>query len=177
MASFASTFFSTSTKALLRRLVEVLHPKSLASHTVLFSLAPSPTISQTELQELVSHLTAYPNSIGCLSAPIRVRSRADPQRRATQNAADEWRDTTVCSVATFDNTLVVPFWSEIPGKEATQVGRWHAFRKREDTAPDLMQAAMQEEGREMDWEDVWAQKSSSLVLPEGLDALRCVHCT
>lgn len=82
----------------------------------------------------------------------------------------------MCSIATFDSALAVPFWSEIPGKEATQVGRWHAFRKREEVAPDLVQAAMQEEGREVDWENVWAQKSSAPALPEDLGALRCVYC-
>ena len=73
----------------------------------------------------------------------------------------------MCSVAVFDADAARPFRSTIPGKEPVQVGRWHAFRKREGARVEEMPA----ESTGVDWESVWARKTVH-ELPAELQDLR-----
>ena len=75
------------------------------------------------------------------------------------------------SVAVFDSQVVTPFRSTIKGKEPVQVGRWHAFRRRNESSEELQ---LPEDSTGIDWESVWARKSVNTLPPE-LEALKYVH--
>lgn len=91
-------------------------------------------------------------------------------KRASTTLQRGDQEHTLCSVAIFDNKLVTPFRSTIPGKEVTQVGRWHAFRKGEDAKLD--DHGLPQEGSKVDWESVWAQKETRPERPDELRHLR-----
>ena len=134
------------------------------SHTVLFSISPAPSWSESALTEVVTSLTSSPQSLGCLSSPIKLH---EPRKLPT--AAEKSREEhALCSVAIFDSKVVTPFLSTIPGREAPQVGRWHAVRKGND-------AKLQDHEvppSNVDWESIWAQKEDQYALPEELRQLR-----
>lgn len=166
-----STMYVTAKSYLSRSVPEILHrlgklsTLDLQAHTVLFSISPAPSCSNTELTELVTLITALPSTLGCLSAPVNLRGPMKPTHAEAGY--------TLCSVAVFDRQNVTPFRSTIPGKEATQVGRWHAFRKGEDAKLD--DHGLPREGSEVDWESVWAQKEYEHERPKQLKHLRLVN--
>jgi hypothetical protein len=69
----------------------------------------------------------------------------------------------------------MPFYSDIPGRPETQVGRWHAMRKRgdEEKALEGSELALLDE-ENVDWESVWSRSVSGDALPVSLRELRCV---
>ena len=83
-------------------------------------------------------------SVGCLSAPTHP------------NAPIAY------SVAFFHMGKAMPFWSEIPGRPESQVGRWHAMRKKGDKESSLgwIELALLEE-ENVDWERVWSRSVAS----------------
>jgi hypothetical protein len=165
MALFASTYASHSGRQLLRQLTSIPHLKSPdPAHTLLFSIAPSAGLANDALADIVSLLNAHPRAVGCLAAPISLpRSRTPSARACTQS---------VCSVAVFDAGAATPFRSTIPGKEAVQVGRWHAFRKKDDDETALATPLPNEPSSHIDWERVWARKTPH-ALPAALQPLKC----
>ncbi|EKM48877.1 uncharacterized protein PHACADRAFT_59601, partial [Phanerochaete carnosa HHB-10118-sp] len=98
-------------------------------------------------------------AVGCLSAPLL---QLEYEGTTTNNP-------TICSVATFDEKTATPFRSTIPGKEPIQVGRWHAFRKR-DEKTSLESLPQESEG--INWESVWAKNRSAPDVPPELRGLR-----
>ncbi|GJE91814.1 hypothetical protein PsYK624_079650 [Phanerochaete sordida] len=155
MSLSATTFVSRSWEQILRQLTTLPHLSSASSsQTLLFSLSPAPDLPQDALSALVRILTQQPGAIGCLSAPLRPRGAA--------------LTPTVCSVAALDGARATPFRSTLPGKEPTQVGRWHAFRKRDDRAP---LEPLPQEAQGVDWEAVWAKQAAPPPLPAELRAL------
>ena len=70
----------------------------------------------------------------------------------------------------------MPFWSEIPGRPETQVGRWRAMRKKGDEESSLgwTELALLEE-ENVDWEGVWSCSVSGDASPASLRELRCVY--
>ena len=85
----------------------------------------------------------------------------------------------VYSVAFFHGGKAMPFWSEIPGRPESQVGRWHAMRKKGDKENSLgwTEVALLEE-ENVDWERVgvvalpatrhlrrWGNSGACLLLP------------
>lgn len=157
------TYVAHDIRSLIRSLTKLPSQLSVSDekHTLLFSLAPSPDVSQNDLSELVQALNAHPRTVGCLSAS---------HHELLEPRAHQKRPTHV-SIAAFHRHLVVPFRSTIPGKEPTQVGRWHAFRKREDATAH---AQLPEQSTGVDWERIWAKKETAEVPPE-LEELRCVR--
>ena len=69
----------------------------------------------------------------------------------------------------------MPFWSDIPGRPETQVGRWHAMRKKGDEKRSWggSELALLEE-ENVDWESVWNRSVAGNALPASLRELRCV---
>ncbi|KIP03728.1 hypothetical protein PHLGIDRAFT_37276 [Phlebiopsis gigantea 11061_1 CR5-6] len=78
---------------------------------------------------------------------------------------------TVCSVAAFDARNATPFRSTIPGKEPTQVGRWHAFRNKGVESPHI---ELPNDSRGVDWETVWAQPQTGDTTPS-ISELSTLH--
>ncbi|KAF8890772.1 hypothetical protein BD779DRAFT_1517001 [Infundibulicybe gibba] len=158
MALHTRTFLTRNITGLLSQLSELvqLYPRHKTDHTFLFSL--SPNIPSSDLSTAVSHLTQLGSqSLGCLSAPL-----------------PGYGDHVACAVALFDSGSVVPFRSTIQGRAEVQVGRWHAFRKRDDTTgvDDAREyALMGDSTHPVDWENVWNRNMGGEQLPDELQDL------
>ncbi|KAI0917578.1 hypothetical protein AcW1_007253 [Taiwanofungus camphoratus] len=155
MALYMSTILSRTTSDIISHLAHIR--ASFASHVALFTLSVSPHSDSSEVSALVSTLTSLSShSAGCLSANL--------------NPENSIKEHILCSVAIFDSGKATPFRSTIPGKPAVQVGRWHSFRKRDEQ--DLANATHTgDDLADINWEDVWARKTSSKALPSALQAL------
>ncbi|KAF8257491.1 hypothetical protein EI94DRAFT_1817694 [Lactarius quietus] len=70
---------------------------------------------------------------------------------------------------------VTPFWSDIPGRPVTQVGKWHAMRERGGEERTLQGGELASlEGENVDWERVWSRSVAGDALPASLRELRQV---
>ena len=150
MLELCRTYVARNATHLIQKLNDIKIIGS-PSHTLLFSISPSPSLPEAELGKLVSTVSKHPKSIGCLSGPIR-----------TNNFRNDVPIPTVCSIAAFDARNATSFRSTIPGKEPTQVGRWHAFRNRDAASPQ-MELPKDSEG--IDWESVWAKPQTNGTTP------------
>lgn len=139
---------------------------SSKSHTVLFTISPAQSWPGSSLSEVVTKLSSSASSLGCLSAPIKLQM----QKKSSQTAERNLEENALCSVAIFDSQIATPFLSTIPGREAPQVGRWHALRK--DVDAKLQDDQVPQSG--VDWESIWAQKENQHDLPEELRHIRWV---
>lgn len=127
-------------------------------HPFLFSLSAN----APELQTLVSRLTTFSSqTTGCLSAPL------------PGPASDGLIS---CSIGLFDVKKATPFRSIIPGRAAPQVGRWHAFRQRDDPAQEFPPGMEEGLAEGVNWADVWDRSAGNNLLPLELQALMCVSC-
>ncbi|KAI0060347.1 hypothetical protein BV25DRAFT_1908395 [Artomyces pyxidatus] len=146
----ASTIFTHNPSSILTYLKHL--PPELASHPLLFTL--SSNTPQRSLSPLVSALTAVStvDNVGCLSAAFPERQASSRQRIA-------------CSLAFFDKHTATLFRSTIRGRAETQVGRWHAMRKKEDARQ--LDSDHELEG-EVKWEDVWSRSEREDELPPEL---------
>jgi hypothetical protein len=141
-------------------------PSSRISRVSLYRSAPTPSSShypptpQPPLSPLITALTSLSasSSVACLSAAAHPNAPI------------------ACSVAFFHKSDATPFYSDIPGRPETQVGRWHAMRKRGDDEKALggSELALLEEN--VDWERIWSRSAAGDALPASLRELRCV-CT
>lgn len=83
-------------------------------------------------------------------------------------------DLVACSVATFAPKSFALFRSEIPGREKSQVGRWHppnleAYeQKQKNTVDSAVEGAASLPGHDGNWSDVWGMNDTWSGLPEGL---------
>ena len=132
-------------------------------HVPLFTLSVSSSIEQSQMQDLATRLsTLSPHAVGCLSAPIPSSSEA-------------LRAGVACSLAVFHKDNTIAFRSEIPGRNAPQVGRWHAFRKKDQDPKGFgTGAAAQTDADDVNWEDVWAKHVDVPPLPSELQSIQCV---
>ncbi|KAJ7581147.1 hypothetical protein C8J56DRAFT_833097, partial [Mycena floridula] len=102
---------------------------------LLFSL--SANCNEADLSRLVSKLTSFSDqTIGCISSPTYAGQVS-------------------CSLALFDRKSSVFFRSTIPGRVPTQVGRSHAFRKKD-----------WKEQLPMDWTGRWETNARHQPPPE-----------
>jgi len=129
-----------------------------SNHSVIFAL----NANAPELPALVSRLTKLSaQTIGCLSAPLPGLSS---------------EGLISCSLAVVDSRNTISFRSTIPGRPAPQVGRWHAFRQRDDKSekqlPPGMESGLSES---MNWDDIWDRSAGGNTLPKELQASRCVY--
>lgn len=121
------------------------------SRVLLFALSSNaPDVSQTvhQLQLLAT------KSVGCLSAP-------------------EHPDLVSCSVGLLDARKATMFRSEIPGRAAAQVGRWHSpKRMQEETTVPADDSMPLDFGAS--WQEVWSKGVSIPPLPQELGKLQPV---
>lgn len=160
MAILTRTLLAASPTALLSSLSQ-LSALISPSHTVIFAL--SANVPTADLESLLNGLSAIaPRSLGCLSAPLPPRA-GHTSKNVPQIS---------CSIGSFPDATCVPFRSIIPGKRAPQVGRWHAFREKDDVIAPSRGMRELEEG--VNWEDVWAGAGTRATpsLPKELESLR-----
>jgi hypothetical protein len=152
MSIHAVTVLARSSTAILSHISRL--SKLYPDHPLAFAL--SPNVQSQDLSKLVKGLTEFSSqSIGCLSSPLPGST--------SQSLIS-------CSLAIFDPEQSVLFRSEIAGKAAPQVGRWHAFRKKDDV-PSQIEG--QEELKEsVNWGDVWNRNTGDNPLPEQLQSLK-----
>ena len=152
---YSSTILARNASSLLTRLTRL--PTELSAHPLLFTLSTNAPIAS--LSPLVSTLSSLSvsGSVGCLSAAAHPGAPI------------------ACSLAFFRKDHAVPFYSDIPGRPETQVGRWHAMRKggEEQRAFRGSELALLEE-ENVDWESIWNRSGAGDVLPSSLRGLRCV---
>ncbi|KAF8868647.1 hypothetical protein CPB85DRAFT_906012 [Mucidula mucida] len=141
MPIHACIVVSRSASAVLQHIQKL--SGSFTRHTLLFAL--SPNVASTDLSNIVSNVTALSkNSVGCLAAPTHGP------------------DLITCSLAFFDPDSCIPFRSTIAGTPIPQVGRWHSFRKKDESYKSL---------ENVDWEDVWSRRTSTDPLPDELQGV------
>jgi len=148
------TIISRSPSNILKHIERLKKTTNFHNSSILFTV--SPPSSSSDLSDLVDALTTWPNAntIGCLTSPTHS-------------------DTVTCSIAFFENQRSVLFRSTIPGREQTQVGRWHSFRKPQSRDTSLNVASLldkREQGR--NWDDIWNTGGHEDVeLPEELQGV------
>ncbi|KAK1232380.1 hypothetical protein PQX77_004502, partial [Marasmius sp. AFHP31] len=150
MATIATTILSRSTSTIISHLTrfKATHYDP-ARHSLFFTL--SPPSSNEDLASLVNSLTSFSEkNVGCISSSEQSHSQ----------------DVITCSVALLDNSNTSLFRSTIPGREMTQVGRWHAYAQK-DNKPRLTERELDtlgwspsangrvSGGGGVDWEVVW----------------------
>ncbi|KAF8258886.1 hypothetical protein EI94DRAFT_1669339 [Lactarius quietus] len=150
---YSSTILARNASSILSHLSHI--PTSLRAHPLLFTLSTNtPTASLSPLVSALSSLSAS-SSVGCLSA-------------ATHPGA-----LIACSLSFFRKGEATPFWSDIPGRPETQVGRWHAMRERGNEERTFQSGELALlEGENVDWERVWSRSVAGDALPESLRELR-----
>ncbi len=150
---YSSTILARNPSCILSRLSRL--PAELGAHPLLFALSSNaPTSSLSSLVSALSALSAS-GSVGCLSAAAHPGAPI------------------ACSLAFFRKGLATPFYSNIPGRPETQVGRWHAMRKKgeETDKGQGIELALEEEN--VDWERIWSRSLTGDALPSSLRGLRC----
>ncbi|KAN0127973.1 hypothetical protein V8E53_014227 [Lactarius tabidus] len=150
---YSSTILARNASSILSHLSHL--PTELSAHPLLFTLSTNTPIAS--LSTLVTTLTSLSvsSSVGCLS------SAAHPSAPIA------------CSLAFFRKGHATPFYSDIPGRPETQVGRRHAMRKKgdEERALGASEFALLEE-ENVDWERVWSRGVAGDALPASLRELR-----
>lgn len=131
----------------------------LSQHPLLYTISVSQNTRSSDLSTLVTSLKGLSRrSVGCLSA-------------AVPSAGPSWRQHTSVSLAAFDERYAALFRSTIPGRKATQVGRWHAMHK--DAQPDPEEPA--HDGSMPDWDTALSQAYDGQALPTELQSLRWAY--
>ncbi|KAF8650341.1 hypothetical protein AX16_005282 [Volvariella volvacea WC 439] len=187
MPLYASTFLAPRTASSLSALLSQLKTlsKEYRNHPALFSLSAYTSnnvpLEPEELSPLIETLTTFSQAgnIGCLSGPIPEPPSLQQLTYHETRAHDKEHGFISCSLAVFDKDRTKLFRSTIPGKEVTQVGRWHAFRKRDEleppfsteTGPMLRGVKENQSERGIDWENVWDSYGEG-ELPEGLKTVK-----
>ncbi|KAH9829639.1 uncharacterized protein C8Q71DRAFT_717897 [Rhodofomes roseus] len=156
MALHTSTIISRKVSDILTHVSRV--HLAFPDHIPLYSLSVSSKVDSSHLQDLVSTVGALsPHSVGCLSAPI---PSSNPALQAS----------IACSLSMFPKDHTTAFRSDIPGRSAPQVGRWHAFRKKDQSGVGTGEV-VQEETENVNWEDVWAKNVDVPLLPSELQGI------
>ncbi|KAF7767884.1 hypothetical protein Agabi119p4_7127 [Agaricus bisporus var. burnettii] len=127
MALHLSTYFSRSPIRLLSRINTLA--KQYAGHDLTLLFALSSNIPDPEhLGKAVNELTRFDRTrtVGCLSGRLGGTTISEVKMD---------QDVVSLAVAFMDSGMVRPFRSTIPGRDEAQVGRWHAFRKKDEPEP------------------------------------------
>ncbi|EMD39702.1 hypothetical protein CERSUDRAFT_92195 [Gelatoporia subvermispora B] len=157
MASLTRTFLSRSAPALISRL-NAIRASISSSDPIIWTLTVAPHLEQAQHTELLSSLTSLSNNtVGCLSNVIPT---ADSARS----------DLISCSIAAFDAETTTIFRSEISGRQAPQVGRWHAFRNRDAEQADQY-VPKDEDFMDPDWKNILMRGPRQEALPPDLQAI------
>ncbi|KAI0250460.1 hypothetical protein BJV78DRAFT_1275785 [Lactifluus subvellereus] len=145
---YSSTVLARNAASILTHISRL--PAELAAHPLLFTLSTNTPISS--LSPLVSALSSLSSSgsVGCLSA-------------ASHSGAPIG-----CSLAFFRKEDATLFRSDMPGRPETQVGRWHAMRKKGKEDDRGVDVGLTEN---VDWERIWSRSLEGDVLPLALREL------
>ncbi|KAJ3909032.1 hypothetical protein F5879DRAFT_188923 [Lentinula edodes] len=156
MLLHSTTIISRSSASVLSRLQRIKSQYASTPHTFLFAL--SATTQSSELSSLVDTLMDFSStsSLGCLSAPLSSGYIS-------------------CSIALFDPKNAISFRSTIAGQEKTQVGRWHAFRRKDERKEEDLTLL---EGT-VDWDRLWKSngRGTRKDLPDELTRLDAEHAS
>jgi hypothetical protein len=155
MALHTSTILARTPTAILSHISRL--STIYTGHAVVFAL----NANAPELPTLVSRLTKIScQTIGCLSAPLPGLA---------------YEGFISCALAVFDQRNAVSVRSTIPGRAAPQVGRWHAFRQKNDKSDEELPPGMENGLSEsINWDNVWDRSAGENTLPKDLQALRYV---
>lgn len=169
-----STTLARTPRALQRELVKLIEEYTKKKHTCLFTLSANFRNPQ-DLADTVSILRNKNrgNTIGCLSDSFSAVDFSKSNH--IWDYEDYSKPILSCSLGIFKSHLVVPFRSIIPGKTQPQVGRWHAFRKKDSTDDENeydLNARVGTNSDTVSWEDIWNRSGSKTIpLPEELRSL------
>ena len=145
-----STLLSRSPTSLLTLLSRL--SKSYVNHSLLFSLSVSSAVPAQDLSTLVNCLTTFSHhTVGCLSGPL----------------PGNYHSFISCALAVFDPSEAVLFRSTIPGRASPQVGRWHAFRKKDHDHDQMALHAVYH-----NWGELWDRSFGQNELPIELQGLK-----
>lgn len=195
-----STILSNTPTGLFNQVTRLSAKYGNRGHTVLFALSANFPRSE-DLQVAVEQLSNFNSApdgsvqnrtghvIGCLSDSFAGVSFQKLLGKGPKANSLGGADTLSCSIGVFDSTHCIPFRSDLAGRTQPQVGRWHAFRKKdEDRGSDAAKST--ESGRldwelmknsaggEVNWESIWSSSSAfpnlSSLLPESLKSIEQV---
>ena len=157
MVFHLSTFLTRSPTGLLNRIRYLVREYAGHDLTLLFALSANFPDTQ-DLSRAVAELAnlTRTQTVGCLSGRLG---------NTNINGKKVEEDILSLSVAVLDSKNVRSFRSTIPGKEEAQVGRWHAFRRKNE---DVKKYYPLIEG--VSWKEVW-EGDRALPLPEDLQSL------
>ena len=195
-----STIFSHSTSGILGQISRLSTKYGKRGHTVLFALSANFPHS-ADLQRAVDQLTRFNGApqaseegggepsgsiLGCLTDSFTGVSFQKLASTGAKKLNTGSAGVLSCSIGIFDSTHCVPFRSELAGRAQPQVGRWHAFRKKDDIDSKAMDAKSRLDWERMkdsadgkvNWENIWHPSSSttslSSLLPESLQKVEQV---
>lgn len=170
-----STTLARTPYALQKQLVKLTDAYANKAHTCLFALSANFPFSQ-DLADTVDILTKFNkrgHTLGCLSDSFLAVDFSKSNH--IWDHENYSKPILSCSIGIFDSSRVVPFTSTIPGKTQPQVGRWHAFRKKDSTDDENeheLNAQMGTYNGTVSWDDIWNRSASkNIPLPEELRSL------
>ena len=170
-----STSLARTPYALQKQLVKLTEIYANKAHTCLFALSANFLLSQ-DLADTVEILTKFNkrgHTLGCLSDSFLAVDLSNSNH--IWDHENHSKPILSCSIGIFDSSRVVPFRSTIPGKAQPQVGRWHAFRKKDgndDENEYELNARVQTDNGTVSWEDIWNRSASkNIPLPEELRSI------
>ena len=182
MAALLHTFPSAPPVILEHRVraQRVIHPGPhiVSPRRALLSPAPLHALHQrtrivalaTRLRTLRAHFLRQRRMPFGTAHPARHRHRDDHNQRSCPHRV---------LVAFFRKDHAVPFRSDIPGRPETQVGRWHAMRKKgendEESQGGEVGLTAEESLKDVDWETIWDRSLKGSEVPPALRGLRCVR--
>lgn len=154
---FTSTWLLRS-KAQLRQVLDAtLRASSTRNPVLLYALSNN----APELDDILGHLSrGAEETVGCITSPL-------PFNRGSKFSSEGLFS---CALAVVEREHCTPFGLENTGEGPVQVGRWHAFRKKD--VKDRGTEQMLEQPA--DWNDVWKGAVDSPALPPELENLKCV---
>jgi hypothetical protein len=172
-----STTLARTPRALQKQLVNLTDVYTNKTHTCLFALSANFPSSQ-DLGDTVDILTKFNkrgHTLGCLSDSFFAVDFSK-SNHIWDHEKNYSKPILSCSIGIFDSSRVVPFRSTIPGKTQPQVGRWHAFRKKDDSTYDEneyeLNARAGTDNGKVSWEDIWNRSASkNIPLPEELRSI------
>jgi hypothetical protein len=171
-----STTLARTPCALQRQLIKLIDVYAERSRTCLFTLSanfPSPQDLADTVNILKKFNKKRGHTLGCLSDSF---SAVDFSKSNHILGHENYSNPILsCSLGIFKSSRVVPFRSIIPGKTQPQVGRWHAFRKKDSTEDEDeydLNARVGTDNGTVSWEDIWNRSGSkNIPLPEELRSL------
>ncbi|KLO17320.1 hypothetical protein SCHPADRAFT_173307 [Schizopora paradoxa] len=148
-------------KAQLRQVLDATFSASPSNnHALMYALSSD----APDLEDIIGELSrSAPETVGCITSPLPFHPDTTFASPFSLPTLGEETRRFSCALTLVDRDQCVPFALENKfGEGPVQVGRWHAFRKR-DVKDGGLARLLEQNGD--DWNDVW-KGSSSRDLPE-----------